>query len=265
METIRIADSHVHTQWSWDATRGDMEASCRRAVELGLPSIAFTEHADWIRGEEAVFDPNGYFECIERCRAAYPALDILSGVEMGEPHLYQDEARRLLSAGFDRVLGSVHCIEWNGTATDASKPGFLTAEDAEEMFRRYLREVLALVEGEVPFEVLAHVDYPKRYWPEAGAYDATLFEEGFRAILREAARRGLVLEVNTTRGGEPGRFLCPGPVVLGWWREEGGRAVSFGSDAHSAEHVVAGFAAAREAVEVAGFKAGADPLSFWTR
>jgi histidinol phosphatase-like PHP family hydrolase len=42
-------DNHVHTQWSWDADAGSMEGSCARAVELGLPSIAFTEHVDHTR------------------------------------------------------------------------------------------------------------------------------------------------------------------------------------------------------------------------
>src|SRR5690349_5282895 len=42
-------DGHVHTEWSWDTADGSMEQSCARAVELGLPSIAFTEHADFTR------------------------------------------------------------------------------------------------------------------------------------------------------------------------------------------------------------------------
>ena len=42
-------DGHVHSEWSWDAAGGSMERSCARAVELGLPSIAFTEHADFTR------------------------------------------------------------------------------------------------------------------------------------------------------------------------------------------------------------------------
>ena len=41
------ADSHVHSQWSWDALAGSMEDTCRRAVEIGLPAVAFTEHADF--------------------------------------------------------------------------------------------------------------------------------------------------------------------------------------------------------------------------
>jgi histidinol-phosphatase (PHP family) len=242
-----------------------MDLTCRRAVELGLPSIAFTEHADWIRGDEAVFDAAGYFECLERCRTRYPSLRILSGVEMGEPHRFKTRAMELIGMGFDRVLASVHCIDWKGRTADAAHAGFLTPEGAEGMFRWYLGDVLELLRADVPFEVLAHLDYPKRYWPDTPAYDESLFEDELRTVLREAAKRGVVLEINTTRGREPDRYLCPGPRVLRWWRDEGGRAVSFGSDAHRPDHVAAGFGLAREAAAAAGFEPGSDPLAFWTR
>jgi histidinol-phosphatase (PHP family) len=38
----------VHTEWSWDTATGDMERTCARAVELGLPAVAFTEHVDHV-------------------------------------------------------------------------------------------------------------------------------------------------------------------------------------------------------------------------
>ncbi len=44
------SDDHTHSEWSWDASAGSMVGSCARAVELGLPSIAFTEHVDVTRG-----------------------------------------------------------------------------------------------------------------------------------------------------------------------------------------------------------------------
>ena len=37
------AGGHVHSEWSWDAYVGSMERTCARAVELGLPAVAFTE------------------------------------------------------------------------------------------------------------------------------------------------------------------------------------------------------------------------------
>jgi len=242
-----------------------MQQSCQRAIELGLPSIAFTEHADWIRGADAVFDVGGYFDCVERCRAAFPGLRVVSGVELGEPHRYPEAASALLAAPFDRVLGSVHCVEWKGRSTDASESGFLAPADVGDIFRLYLGEVLALIESDQPFQVLAHLDYPKRYWPAEPNYDETPYQEEFRAVLRAAARREIALEVNTTRGRDPARYLCPGPAVLGWWREEGGRAVSFGSDAHSPEKLAAGFTLARELVTAAGFKPQDDPTGFWIR
>jgi histidinol-phosphatase (PHP family) len=260
-----LVDNHVHTQFSWDAPEGDMDATCRRAVELGLPAIAFTEHADWVRGPQAVLDPAAYFEAVERCRRAYPGLRILSGIEMGEPHWHPDAVRAMLAQPFDRVLASVHCVEWDGRSRDAASRGFLTAENADAVYRLYLREVMALLESDQPFEVLAHLDYPKRYWPDEPAYSDAPYEEEFRAILRAAAKRDTVLEVNTTRGREPERFLCPGPTVLRWWREEGGRAVSFGSDAHSPDMLAAGFALARDVVAAAGFKPQDDPTAFWVR
>jgi histidinol-phosphatase (PHP family) len=43
---IHPVDSHVHSEWSWDAPLASMERSCARALDLGLPAIAFTEHLD---------------------------------------------------------------------------------------------------------------------------------------------------------------------------------------------------------------------------
>jgi histidinol-phosphatase (PHP family) len=243
-----------------------MDAACRRALELGLASIAFTEHVDWVRGENAVLDVPAYFECIERCRAAYPGLRIISGVEMGEPHLYADEARTLLVAPFQRVLASVHCVNWQGSEIDASKRGFLTRENADAFFRLHLARVLELIQSDQPFEVLAHLDYPKRYWPAGATYDAARYEPEMRAILKALVRRGSVLEINTTRNEtDPDRYLCPGPLPLAWWREEGGSAVSFGSDAHRPDALAVGLGLAREIAEAAGFRPQDDPAAFWVR
>src|SRR4051812_35550746 len=107
------ADGHVHSEWSWDAADGSMERTCERAVALGLPAVAFTEHADhgtWLilTGDleayrklrvattpdgvvtPAPLDLSGYLECVERCRDRFPELTIITGVELGEPHWHAD-------------------------------------------------------------------------------------------------------------------------------------------------------------------------------
>jgi len=248
-----------------------MEATCRRAVEIGLPAIAFTDHADFTGGGFPDYHPldiAAYREEVERCRARFPDLRILSGVELGQPHLFADQAAAVLATGpLDRVLGSVHCIrDAGGGLTDVATGDLMAPERAAATLSAYFAELLALVESSQPFEILAHLDYPKRYWPHAELpYREEDHEEAIRAVLRGAAARGSVLELNTTRGAEPHRGMCPGATVLRWWVEEGGRAVSMGSDAHDPERIARGFELACQLADAAGFRPNDDPAGCWLR
>ena len=268
------ADNHVHSQWSYDTFgRTSMVAECRRAVELGVPAVAFTEHLDFTGygpGDaiaatgvktgwwEAIrpLDVTGYLASIEECRHRFPSLRIWSGVEAGEPHLFAGSVAAVLAAGsFDRVLGSLHALTWHGRLVNSSSLFEILAP--AEVMRRYLAEVAALVKGSGVFEILAHLDYPRRHWPaSAGPYPEAGLEEEYRAVLRALASSGRVLEVNTFSP-------LASVTLLRWWRGEGGRAVSFGSDAHVTSRVADRFRAAVEIAEAAGFGRGRDPSGFW--
>ena len=276
------SDNHVHTEWSWDAVAGSMERSCARAVRLGLPSIAFTEHVDatrWVLapevrdlmpagrvGADGRFDPapldiEGYLACVERCRDQFPGLRILSGVELGEPHWFAGASASLLSTGaLDRVLGSLHSLQVDGKLwlVDhlymAGAPAGVTPEG---IVRAYLHETLRLVASSDHFEVLAHIDYPVRLWDADRPFDPTDLENDYRAVLRTLAESGRVLEVNTRL-----RFR---PEIVRWWYEEGGQAVSFGSDAHQPDRVAHQFADAAAMVAAQGFHVARDPNGFWLR
>ena len=242
-----------------------MERSCERALEVGLPAIAFTEHADWAlvhKGQHSV-DIAGYLDAVERCRAKFKGLRILTGVELGEPHWFPRETAEVLAAGpLDQVHGSIHCIRLDGELLDASQFRQREGIDFAGAVREYLRETLAMVESNQPFETLAHLDYPKRYWLDGLApYREKDYEAEIRAVLVAAAGTGRVLEVNTTRG----HTLCPDITVVRWWREVGGQAVQYGSDAHQPDKVAEGFLLATQMVEAAGFKAARDPMALWRR
>ena len=280
MPTVLPADSHVHSQFSWDAPLGSMEKTCARAVELGLPAVAFTEHLDhtvWHIGSEALskrshlasvatsdgvltppaFDAAGYFAAIEECRERFPQLRILTGVEIGEPHRHAAAVAAILTTGrFERVLGSLHCLpDGDGFAEPYSIFGH---RDAKDVVRDYLAELPRLIAGSDAFAVLAHIDYPVRSWPEAaGPFDLWAFEDEFRYALRALAGTGRALEVNTR--------LPLDPRILGWWREEGGVAVTFGSDAHVPDALARGFAQAAAVVEAHGFRPGRHPYDAWIR
>jgi len=268
------ADNHVHSQWSYDTFgRTSMVAECQRAVELGVPAVAFTEHLDFASygpGDAIAatgvkpgwwdamrpLDVGGYLASIEECRHRFPSLRILSGVEAGEPHLFAGSVAAVLAGNsFDRVLGSLHALVWEGRQVNSSS--LFTVLPPAEVMRRYLAEVAALVGGSGAFEILAHLDYPRRYWPPgAGPYPEAGLEEEYRAVLCALASSGRVLEVNT---------LSPmaSVTLLGWWRDVGGRAVSFGSDAHVASRVADRFREAVQIAEAAGFRRGRDAFDFW--
>jgi histidinol-phosphatase (PHP family) len=271
------ADNHVHTQWSWDAGAGDMVATCERAVAIGLPVVAFTEHLDHtvtfvpehialaeplaqhLDGTRLVpppFDVAGYLGHVEECRQRFPDLRILSGLEIGEPHWHADAVRAVLAAGtFDRLLGSLHCLPDGDTY--AEPPGLFATRGLDEVFREYLLEIPRLVEGSTDFSVLAHIDYPLRYWRSTEPVDLASFEEEFRVALTAVAAGGRALEINTV--------LPLDAVVLRWWFDVGGEAITFGSDAHEPEDLASGFAEAVELAEASGFRPGDAPHELWGR
>ncbi len=279
------ADTHVHSEWSWDTggpdspAQGTMRRTCERAVRIGLPALIFTEHFDfdttW-RADADDFPPScsshidadgylmapaldveGYFDCIERCRHQFPDLKILTGVEFGQPHLFEEPARRLLDLDcLDRINGSLHTLPFG---EDRAEPvSLFRTLPPDDVVWAYLEEVPHMVAGSDTFEVFTHLDYPVRHWPsvETGPFDPTRFEEGFRGAMRAIADSGRALEMNTRRLW---------PWMPQWWSEEGGRSVSFGSDAHFPEKLADGLPEAVAMVEYFGFRPGSRPEDLWTR
>jgi histidinol-phosphatase (PHP family) len=274
MGRVLPPDNHVHTEWSWDTPgEASMARSCEQALAVGVPAVAFTDHldfTDWIDGDQIgaenldphrynrmhLLDVTGYLAAVDECRERYPDLRILSGAEIGEAHMWAASAGAMVArSGFERILGSVHAIPFDGRLTAADEAFRLMP--ADDVMRRYLGEVLRLVEGSDLFQVLAHLDFPRRMWPwTAGPYDERAFEAEYRAVLAALAAGDRILEVNT-------KSPMVSAELVRWWREAGGRAVSFGSDAHQPWRVGDKFKLAVDVVEAAGFRAGRDRFDFW--
>ena len=248
-------------------------------MEVGLPAIAFTEHVDhtvWRVATEKLepddhlailardghlhpprFDAVGYLQEVQECRERYPELRILSGLELGEPHRHPAAVAELMGTGsFDRILGSLHSLP--DGAEYAEPTGLYSHRDPAEVLRTYLAEVAVLVGSDQPFEVLAHIDYPLRGWPGgARRFVPSVFEDEFRHALRVAADSGRALEVNTK--------VPLQAVILRWWRDEGGTAITFGSDAHDPSAIARGFDEAAQMAEAHGFRPGRLPHDLWGR
>jgi histidinol-phosphatase (PHP family) len=276
MDPMLPPDNHVHSEFSWDTgPRASMLRTCAEAVRVGLPAVAFTEHLDftvWGADDRATadglsdrhpanqrpIDVDVYAETIWECRDRYPELRVWSGVEAGEPHLFAGSvAAHLKTSPVDRILGSLHSLSVDDRLIGVNR--MLTAAGGVETMRRYLTEMVTMIEQSDVFQVLAHCDYPRRYWPGGrDRYPESEFEEEYRAVFRALAAGDRALEVNTTSP------LWSVELVR-WFREEGGTAISFGSDAHLPAAVGQRFDLAVDVVEAAGFRPGRDRFDFWRR
>lgn len=74
--------------------------------------------------------------------------------------------------------------------------------------------------------------------------------------MRAIAESGRALEINTRRLR---------PWIPQWWAEEGGQAISFGSDSHTPLALAANFPEAMALADWAGFRPGRDPRELWRR
>ena len=267
-------DEHVHSEFSWDTgPHASMRAACTRAVELGIPAVSFTEHVDftsWASDDHPLvpgwrpraphryqpLDVPAYLASVERCRAEFPGVRVHAGIETGEPHLFAGSVASVLAQGpFERVLGSLHSVIRDDELVGANRA--VRAENPDAVMREYFAELLRMVNGSSVFDVLAHCDFPRRYWPRsAPPYDERTFEQEYRAVFSALAATGRVLEVNTASP-------LSSVELVRWWHQEGGRAVSFGSDAHVPWAVGQHFDLAVEVVTAAGFRPGRDRCDFY--
>ena len=124
------------------------------------------------------------------------------GSRSGQPHLRLDD--RPQAAGPDALrsdlLGSLHTLEIEG---GRAEPNTLFRRlPAEEVLRRYLAEVPALVVGDEPFEIVTHLDYALRYWPAEEIEGPSTPGPSRRSSAPRCARSpasGRALEMNTRR------------------------------------------------------------------
>ncbi len=244
-----FVDYHTHTTFSCDA-RDTVDAMCRHAIEIGLQEIAFTEHADFEHLDSCrdYLKPADYFRAVEAARACYgDRLTIRAGVEIGEPHRYPAETAELLDAfPFDFVLGSVHWV--NGYPGFSSK--FFKGRPAEEAWCSYFEELVRLCEvGD--FDVLAHLDLPKRH---DSVFDPAPYADLIRTALRRLVERDMGLEINCSGLRYPVQESLPGATILHWYRELGGEILTVGTDAHETSHLGRGLDGALEIAHTAGFE-----------
>jgi len=248
---LDMFDTHVHSHHSPDS-QAPIEALARAAIARGLRGLTLTEHAEWYPEDPAYgfLDMDTYLSELEAVRANVQGeIQVLAGLEMGNPHEFPDEAKALIAAyPLDLVIASVHWIE--------GEPGWervAFGEGLTETYERYLREVVAMV-SQADFDVLGHLDLVRRdSW---ALFHRTIPLDGFMdlidQILCQLIAQQRALEINTSGLRNGLGSTLPDLQILQRYRELGGELVVFGSDSHRPDDLGYGFEVARGLMKAIG-------------
>ena len=246
-------DYQVHSLRSHDGRASIMD-QCRRAVELGLDEIGFSEHKDFNPDDPVVdhFEYDLYATEIAAARQKLAGtLTVRMGVEIDYQDWFEDEIGRFLKRHpFDFVIGSVHYID----RMTVMSPEYLSRRSMEQAYGDYFRGVLASVQSGL-IDIVGHLEYAKRRGvPALGPFDPAPYREQVSEIYLEMIRRGIALEINSAglRQGAGGPY--PGREHIELYRSLGGRLLTFGSDAHHPNDLASDFPSVFQMAENAGFE-----------
>ena len=249
-----LADYHTHTHYSFDGM-GDPEEMCRRAVELGLQELAFTDHMD-------IFTVHSY-DYILNCRELYPELlacrekwadklRVVIGAELGQPMANPAAADAFLQdhPELDFVIGSIHQME---NDLDVYYYNF-RRRDPRDVYNHYLDWLLDLAEN-YDYDVIGHITYPLRYIEgDAGIpVDTAKYRDMIADIFKAVIARGKGIELNTSGYRQTYGKPFPDGTLLKLYRDLGGKILTLGSDAHRPEDVAGGIAEGAALARSVGF------------
>ncbi|MGI6525632.1 MAG: histidinol-phosphatase HisJ family protein [Bdellovibrionota bacterium] len=249
-------DYHLHTNFSADSTE-PMENMVKRAIELRLEQICFTEHIDYDYplDEGVIFetDLEAYFAEVDRLRGIYGAkIEILRGIELGlVPHLAERYSNLINAYHFDFIIGSSHLLDMR----DPYERSFWRDRSEEEVITRYFQSIVENIKAFSGFNVYGHLDYIVRYAPHKNegysyAKYATLIDQVLTALIE----RGKGIEINTSGFLYGLNTPHPNFDIIKRYKELGGELITVGSDAHRAADIAAFFEIIFEQLKAVGFK-----------
>lgn len=220
----KIFDMHNHSLFSEDCD-APMELMIQRAIETGLMGIAITEHVDFNPADLGFmyFNEKDYSNEMKTIKEKYSdKIQIFKGAEFDAPHLYPEEFNRINSGDYDVILGAVHMID-DKFVGDKS---LLENMSLNELFKKYYEQLLKLVQFG-GFDVVAHFDFPKRYYQTSISHESLIDD-----ILRTMVEQNLTLEINTSPLRKAYHESSPDYNIISKYASFGGKRITIGSDAH---------------------------------
>lgn len=263
LRPLRIRhDGHTHTKNSLDA-RQTIDELCTRAIELGLESVAVTDHCNlrrWYDSEGPSLIKGSFDDALYARRRYGDRLFVGVGVELGD-FSYAPEAvdQVMRMADFDVVLGSVHILKYERWTDYYSLIDFSESEFSRDQLIGFLGAYLGEMEymlDNFKIDVLTHLTCPLRYMNGKYHRDIDIFEyygERIERIIRRVIDSGIAFEINASGLGTDWNTTMPERSTLELYRSLGGDMIYPASDAHVADNVAVGFETVADMLTDCGF------------
>lgn len=139
-----LVDLHMHSRFSFDAQPDTVQDIAAASIKRGLSTIVISDHKDYFWKQRPMgLDIAGVQAEIDAARAQYGGrIEILKGIELGEPHADPAAMELLKAYPFDTVIGSLHAMPNDIDFYDMDYDHL----DQEQLLRGYLIEARKMAE-----------------------------------------------------------------------------------------------------------------------
>jgi len=247
------ADYHMHTPLCRHAV-GEPVDYARRAVELGLTEIGFSDHSPMRRDD---FDTwrmpdhqlDEYVAKVRFAQQEFPQLTIRLALEVDYLPGHESWIRDLAARHpWDYFIGSVHYVSDSWDIDNPAKLSEWKKRDTFEVWQAYFERLTLAAESKL-FEIIGHADLPKKFGHRPTRDCTPLYDK----FLTGAAKAGCAIELNTAGLRKDCREIYPSRQILELAFQKG-VAITFGSDAHAPSEVGLNFGEAIQLARAAGYR-----------
>jgi len=226
----------------------------RRALEIGLTEIGFSDHSPMRRDD---FDDwrmcadqlDGYVEKVRKARRDFPQLTIRLALEVDYLPGHEDWIRDLAARHpWDYFIGSVHYVTDSWEVDNPAKLREWANRDIFEVWSVYFERLAKAAETGF-FEIIGHADLPKKF-RHRPTQDCTPLYDRF---LTTAKKHNCAIELNTAGLRKDCREIYPSREILQLAFAKR-VPITFGSDAHAPTEVGMNFTEALQLAKDVGYR-----------
>jgi histidinol-phosphatase (PHP family) len=246
-------DYHMHTPLCRHAV-GEPVDYARRAVEVGLTEIGFSDHSPMRQDNFDNWRMNfsqldEYVEKVWHAQKEFPQLTIRLALEVDYLPGHENWIRELATRHpWDYFIGSVHYVSDSWAIDDPQKLSEWKNRDSFEVWKIYFERLTMAAESKL-FEIIGHADLPKKFGHRPPQNYAPLYER----FLDAAKKSDCAIELNTAGLRKDCKEIYPSREILKLAFQKD-VPITFGSDAHAPEEVGLNFAEAISLARAVGYK-----------